>query len=118
MVFKAPLTDPTKNKKPVPAKIKKAQVLVGYEYVLQILAYDPNRDTVTIEPDLTSPPFSIPGSDAAWDGKTNTLTWTPTILDIGNVTPVFDVSDGRFSKALKVKLTVVNPLPFEASDDP
>jgi hypothetical protein len=66
----------------------------------------------------TPPPFTIPGSDAAWDDKTNTLTWTPTMLDIGKVTPVFNVSDGRSAKALKVKLTVVNPLPFEADKEP
>jgi hypothetical protein len=105
---KDPDTDPTKNKKPLVTKITKAQALVGFAYVLPILAVDPDGDTLTISVD---PDVPLP-TGSSFDSVTNVFTWTPAFDQVGTTSVSFLVDDGLATKKLKIKITVFNPLIF------
>lgn len=92
---------PDKNKKPTPAKIKKAVAFVGLPFELRMIASDRDGDDLTITVDEEDLPVG-----ATFDGV-DTITWdAPTIDDLGKVKFTFFVDDGSGKKPKKSKVVV------------
>ncbi len=105
-----------KNKPPKLIKVKPLQALVGIPFEMELLAFDPDGDAVTITADDSNKKsiFNIDGSDAVVveeDGRT-ILRWTPGFDDLGKQVARLVVTDGDKTKKSGLKIRVVSPLIF------
>lgn len=109
----APDENPEKNKAPLRGKVTRLQALVGKELVVPIFVDDRDpADVLTVTPFKPEKgPFSF---GATFDGGTNTVLWTPTFKDLGKHSISLLVSDGTKARKIKLRVTVVNPLPISA----
>ncbi len=101
----------SKNHAPLVSKVAPVQALVGQELVLPLLAVDPDGDALTVTPVDDQGAFLL---GATWDDVAGALRWTPAFADLGKTTARLRVSDGQKTRTAKIRLRVVNPLPFVA----
>jgi len=83
---------------------------VGVELSVPLIVSDLDGDPVTLTPRLDKGVFVLPGSDAAWDEATATLTWTPELPHIGKQQAEFVASDGHSQRRFRLNIAVAAPL--------
>jgi len=105
-----PDSDPARNRKPDVARVAQLQALVGVELSVPLIVSDLDGDPVTLTPRLDKGVFVLPGSDAAWDEATATLTWTPELPHIGKQQAEFVASDGHSQRRFRLNIAVAAPL--------
>ncbi len=96
-----------KNRKPVAAKVKKAQALINVPFNLPIVATDLDGDVLSMSVNMDKAPFT---EGATFDTNTNTFSWTPSLKDIGKHKVVILISDGVVTRKRGIKLKVVASL--------
>ncbi|MDG2149593.1 MAG: hypothetical protein P8N09_08715 [Planctomycetota bacterium] len=103
----APNTNPSKNIKPVAAKIKHAMALDNEAYSLPLLVFDADGDEVAVSADTSVYPYT---AGATFDVDSKTFMWTPALSDVGKVKLRFSMTDGTATRSFKVTLQVVSSL--------